>query len=150
MSFEPSPRLLARLPQLLKLLDRRRRKSRVMVVYIHIRRDASSDGLLTYVHPTHQLPGAVHDHFVPDLRLLLNSPSIAEQADVREVRGDGIKLLEDLAHAWHPRLIYERVRKLVLAQQIEEFSRQPLLVADFQREASSGMAPVVPEIPFRT
>ena len=32
-------------------------------------------------------------------------------------------------------LIYERVRDFVLAQQIEEFSRKPLLVADLNCEA---------------
>src|SRR5580704_2585199 len=40
-------------PQFLKLFNRRRSKSRVMVVYVDVRRDSTSDRPLTYIHPTH-------------------------------------------------------------------------------------------------
>lgn len=86
-----------------------------MIVHVNACRDTSARCALADVHPTHQLPGTIHDHLVPDLSFLFDLFPVAQQPDIGEVGGDWIELLEYLAWQRHPGLVNERVGDLVLA-----------------------------------
>src|SRR5580700_1595382 len=106
-----------------------------MIVHVNVRANPAANRALANVHPIHQLPGSVHDYFVPNFCFLLDAFSIAQKPDVGEVRGDGIKLFEDLVHEWHPSLLNECVCHFVRAEETEKFGIQPLFIADLNREA---------------
>ena len=48
-----------------------------------------------------QFTAAIHDDLVPDLRSLLNAFSVPKPADIGEVGGDWVELVEPLRRPWN-------------------------------------------------
>src|SRR5216684_3169705 len=82
-------------------------------------------------YPFSQFPPTVHDDFVPHLRLYLNTFSVPEPADIREISRDGVKFLEPLCGPRHPCLVDQGERNAAFAQHLNELRDKPTLVSNF-------------------
>src|ERR1039458_2299533 len=83
-------------PYILEHLNRCRGIPGVVIVGIGVDLDLPLVDLPEDFRPFRQFLPAINDHFVPYLRLLLNSFTVTEPAHVSEVGGDGVKPLEPL------------------------------------------------------
>jgi hypothetical protein len=112
--------------------------SGVVVVGVGENLDAPLVNLAHDFDPLGELVGAIHDDLVPSLRPFLDSFAISEPADVGEVGGDGVELLEQLSRARHPGVVLEDQGDVVVAERAGEAGVEPALVANLDGELVAG------------